>query len=279
MEANSVALHPERQNYISLYSGGGGLDLGFKTANPKARCILYVEREISASAILVDKIKRQELDDAPIYSDTGTLDCTHFAGKVDWVIAGFPCQPYSYASNQLKEKDERWLWEEPHIKRVLTEVEPRGIVLENVSGIFSGGLQTIMGDLASFGYDAQWTCIKASDVGSPQRRERVFCLADRRGEGRYVADSISKRGRGRNHKRKHAVDDFPAGPKASAKWRDILSRRPDLAPATLEYKVRRMADGAERGLARYQQLRIAGNLVIPEQANYALQVLAQRINA
>ncbi len=174
-----MAIHSEK--YISLYSGGGGLDLGFRLANPDACPILYVEREFQAAALLVDHIEAGLLEPAPVWSDTGTLDCEPFVDRVDWIIGGFPCQPFSVAGGKLGTDDPRWLW--PHIERLAREIRPRGLFLENVPGLFHGGIEYVLGGLAALGYDAEWICVRASDVGAPHRRERVFIMAYRSSGG------------------------------------------------------------------------------------------------
>ena len=280
-----MVIHSERQTYISLYTGGGGLDLAFRRENPAARCILYVERDMEASALLADHIEARLMDAAPIWSDTGTLDCRPFAGKVDWVIGGFPCQPWSFAGKRSTTDDSRWLW--PHIERIIREVRPRGLFLENVPGLVRGGLELVLKGLAEGGFDAEWGSLKASDVGASHRRERLFILAYRNDglsvaenekiQVITVADSVSKRGRGWHTGGEYAEHDFAPGPSASAEWRDILSRRPDLAPATIEYKNGHLANGMARGLARYAQLRILGNGVVPQQAAAAFRLLKERL--
>ena len=178
---NSVVIHSEQQTYISLYTGGGGLDLAFRRENPAARCILYVERDIEASALLADHIETGLMDAAPIWSDSSTLDCRPFAGKVDWVIGGFPCQPWSFAGKRSTTDDSRWLW--PHIERIIREVRPRGLFLENVPGLVRGGLELVLRGLAESGFDAEWGSLKASEVGASHRRERLFILAYRNDSG------------------------------------------------------------------------------------------------
>jgi DNA-cytosine methyltransferase len=161
-------------NYISLYTGAGGLDLGFKLAVPSARTICYVERDAAASALLVDHMQANQLDDAPLWSDSATFDCKPWIGSVDFIIGGFPCQPWSAAGKRKGTEDERWLW--PHIFRLVREIRPSGVFLENVTGLLSGGIEHVLGDLAAIGYDAEWTSIRASDIGAPHRRARVFIL-------------------------------------------------------------------------------------------------------
>ena len=164
---------------LSLYSGGGGLDLGFRMAVPDARTVCYVERDAASIEVLVTNMQKGRLDEAPIWTDSGTFDGKPWRGTVDWIIGGFPCQPWSVAGAQRGTDDERWLW--PHIRRIAREVEPRGLFLENVPGLFLGGIQPVLGDLAEDGYDAIWTTVRASDVGAPHRRERCFIMAYRSG--------------------------------------------------------------------------------------------------
>lgn len=162
---------------LSLYSGGGGLDLGFRLAVRGARTVCYVERDAAAIALLVDHMQTGQLDDAPLWSDSGTFDGQPWRGKVDWIIGGFPCQPFSVAGKLSGTDDERWLW--PHIERLVREIRPGGLFLENVPGLFHGGIEHVLGGLASLGYDAEWITVRASDVGATHRRERVFILAQR----------------------------------------------------------------------------------------------------
>jgi len=192
----NVALHTGQQTYISLYTGGGGLDLGFRRANPDAVPLLYVERELPAAALVVDHIKAGLLDEAPVWADTGTLDCRPFAGKVDWIIGGFPCQPFSYAGSRRGTDDERWLWE--HIRRLASEIRPRYLFLENTPGVLvRSGIGTVLGELSEIGYDAEWVSVRASAVGAPHRRERVFILAHKQlGNAEHDGLSASEEPRG-----------------------------------------------------------------------------------
>ena len=168
------------ENVISLYSGGGGLDIGFRLAVPNARTVCYVEREISSVSVLVNGIEKGILDDAPIWTNSTTFDGSPWIGKVDWIIGGFPCQPWSIAGKREGKEDERWLWDD--IKQIAMSVQPTGFFLENVSGLITGhGIDSILGDLSEMGFDAQWGSVKAGEIGAPHRRERVFILAARRG--------------------------------------------------------------------------------------------------
>lgn len=120
-------------------------------------------------------MEEEALDRAPIWDDLSTFDCEPYRGLVDLVSAGFPCQPFSYAGKQRGSDDERWLW--PDVARVVREIRPSLVFLENVPGLLAHGLGDVLGDLAACGYDAEWDVFRASDVGAPHLRERIFVLA------------------------------------------------------------------------------------------------------
>jgi DNA (cytosine-5)-methyltransferase 1 len=114
-----------------------------------------------------------------------------YAGEVDCIHAGFPCQDLSVAGNRAGlDGDRSSLYVEA--LRIFGEVRPRYLFLENVPGVLTanGGeaLNRIMSDLAALGLDARWTCLRASDVGANHRRDRWWCLAsnsDRPEHGRW----------------------------------------------------------------------------------------------
>lgn len=109
--------------------------------------------------------------------DVQMFDPSEYAGKVDCIHAGFPCQDISVAGKQagVSEGTRSGLYRE--VLRIAGVVRPKQLFLENVSAILSNGLGTVLGDLASMGYDARWCCIRASDVGAPHQRDRWFLLA------------------------------------------------------------------------------------------------------
>ena len=312
--------------YISLYTGAGGLDVGYRRGNPGAIPLLYVERDFEAAAVLVEKIRTGRLDQAPIWSNTSTLDCKPFVGKVDAIIGGFPCQPFSGAGRREGTEDERWLWED--ITRLVSEIRPRELFLENVSGLFLGGIQVVIGGLSEMGYDAKWITLQAKEVGAPHQRERVFILAHSRhharstklfgkrerktsviGQGsRSVADTNNERvhneigwnspttrsgidventsGEGlerENTEGKYTTRpsgrpmEFPPGFN-DPRWTQVIEERPDLAPRIkTQSKVRGVADGLGRELARSSKLKILGNGVVPKQAAVAYQILRDEL--
>jgi DNA (cytosine-5)-methyltransferase 1 len=167
---------------LAICAGIGGLELGVGMAlGGGHRTVCYIEREAFAAAVLLARMDDQALERAPIWDDLTTFDAGRWRGCVDIVSAGFPCQPWSVAGKRKGTKDDRWIW--PAIVRIIREVEPLSVFVENVPGLYRHGLREVLSDLASLGFDAEWTDIRASEVGAPHRRERVFVLAYRDGAG------------------------------------------------------------------------------------------------
>lgn len=153
-----------------------GLRLGLEHVGYESRVVAYVEREAYAQAVLLARMADATLEPAPICDSLEGIDA-RFRGHVDCVVAGFPCQPWSTAGLQAGIDDERWLW--PEIARIIGDVQPGMVFLENVPGLVSGGgLNRVLNDLAALGYDAEWACLSAAEVGASHRRERVFILAN-----------------------------------------------------------------------------------------------------
>jgi DNA (cytosine-5)-methyltransferase 1 len=94
---------------------------------------------------------------------------------IDILTAGYPCQPFSHAGNRKGAEDERHIW--PFIKEAIGTLRPRFVVLENVRGHLSLGFKEVLKDLAEIGYDARWQIVRASDVGAPHQRARLFVIA------------------------------------------------------------------------------------------------------
>lgn len=170
MDGNVAAL-----TELSLFSGAGGGLLGTKYLLGW-RTVCYVEWDKYAVEVLRARIRDGYLDDAPIWDDAFTFDGRPWAGLVDVVTAGFPCQPFSVAGKGLAEHDPRNGW--PAVIRILREVRPRYALLENVPGLLSKSyIRTVFGDLAEAGYAAEWDCITAQEIGANHKRERLWIVA------------------------------------------------------------------------------------------------------
>lgn len=161
---------------ISLFSGAGGLDLAARAVGIRTAC--YVEWDPYAQGVIMSRMRSGELDDAPMWDDVTTFDGTAWRGKVDIVFGGFPCQDLSFAGKRagIVEGARSGLWR--HFARIVGEVGPRLVLVENVPGLLAnGGLGVVLGDLATLGFDAEWFVLSAADVGAPHRRERVWIVA------------------------------------------------------------------------------------------------------
>lgn len=93
----------------------------------------------------------------------------------DIICGGFPCQPFSLAGKQRGLEDERWLW--PEFARVIDEAKPSIVVAENVPGLRARGLRPVLADLASLGFNVEWHHFRASDLGAPHERNRIWIVA------------------------------------------------------------------------------------------------------
>lgn len=154
---------------IDTFSGIGGFSLAARWLGG-IETVQFVEREPYCQRILA-----KHFPNVPIHDDICTFDPE--PGSADIVCGGFPCQDISTAGKQagIKEGTRSGLFYE--LIRVVRVVRPRYVVLENVAAIVSNGLNTVLGELAEAGYDCEWACIRASDVGACHRRDRWWCAA------------------------------------------------------------------------------------------------------
>lgn len=179
---------------ISLCAGIGGIDIGLAEW---CRTVCYVERETFAASVLVARMEDASLDPAPVWDDLTTFEGAEFRGAVDLITGGYPCQPFSVAGNRRGADDERHLW--PHVRDILRDTGAPLAFFENVPGHVSLGLSDVLGDLASLGFDAEWTCNTASEIGSSMEGERLFILASANGvresQSRWLFAKIWRRDR------------------------------------------------------------------------------------
>jgi DNA (cytosine-5)-methyltransferase 1 len=251
-------------NILSICAGIGGLDLGIRIAVPDARTVCYVEREAFAIAILAARMADDSLDEAPVWADLGTFDGKPWRGVVDCIAAGLPCQPYSVAGQRRGDKDERYIW--PDFFRIVSEVQPAVVFLENVPG-FIAWFRPVGEELCRLGYELEAGLFSAAEVGASHQRERLFVLADAGGAG--LAERREPELVGQCQAAERDCPDFRPGPGERDEWRRILERWPKVEPA-----VRRVADGTA---SRLDRLRALGNSVVPLQAAYAFETLARRL--
>lgn len=141
--------------------------------------IAYCEMAEYPRRVLAARMADGFLKPAPILHDATRLPMSDLLGRVDVLCAGFPCPPVSVAGQQRGEDDERWLW--PAVRDACGALRPGLIFLENVPGIVTANdgreFRSVIGDLASLGYAAEWGCLGSADVGASHGRERWWCLA------------------------------------------------------------------------------------------------------
>lgn len=157
----------ERLTIGSLFSGVGGLELGLERAG-LGPVLWQAESDPYCRRVLA-----RHWPEARRYTDVRHVDA--HADRVDVVCGGFPCQPVSVAGQRRAQADERWLW--PEFARVVRELRPAWVVAENVPGLRSAGLRDVLADLAALGFDAEWSCLSAAQVGAPHLRRRLFLVA------------------------------------------------------------------------------------------------------
>ena len=159
----------------SAFSGIGGFELGLERAIPNSKTVWQIEQNL-----FCQKILQKHWPDAKIYDDVREVG-VHNLEPVDIFCAGFPCQDISVAGKGegLDGKKSGLWWE---CFRIISELRPRIIVLENVSAITFRGGREVVGSLASIGYDTEWQVISARMFGAPHRRDRWVCVG-------YVANT------------------------------------------------------------------------------------------
>ena len=157
----------------SLCTGYGGLDMAVETYF-NAEMVWCAENDKYASKVIYERF------DKPNLGDIKQIDWASVE-PIDILTAGYPCQPFSHAGQRKGDNDERHIW--PHILKGISILRPKYIVLENVRGHLSLGFKEVLSDLAKNGYDAKWRIVRASDIGAPHQRARLFIIAYSNGEG------------------------------------------------------------------------------------------------
>ena len=161
-------------NELALFAGAGGGILGGHLLGWRTICA--VEWEAYPASVLCARQNDGFLSSFPIWDDVQTFDGKPWRGIVDVVSGGFPCQDISAAGKGAGIEGERsGMWKE--MARVICEVRPKYVFVENSPMLTSRGLGTVLGDLAKMGFDAAWGVLGASDIGAKHHRERIWICA------------------------------------------------------------------------------------------------------
>lgn len=228
---------------LHLFAGAGGSHLAGELLGWES--VGSVEIEPYCQAVL-----RHHYPNEVIHGDIRTYSGIPLAGMVDGVCGGFPCQDISSAGKGAGITGKRsGLWKE--FARIIGEIHPRWAFIENSPLLRSRGMEVVLEDLAALGYDAEWSTYRASDIGAPHRRDRLFILA---------SDAASKR-----------LDGGHWAERQPAKVVD----EPWVGEAAIDAAARILGMGY--GMAnRAHRIRAIGNGWVPLQAAEAFRQLAHR---
>jgi DNA (cytosine-5)-methyltransferase 1 len=223
---------------LDLFSGIGGFSIGLERTGG-FETVAFCEIEEFPRRVL-----KKHWPEVPCYHDVRelTADTLRRDGiAVDVICGGFPCQDISEAGHRAGIDGERsGLWKE--FARLIGEIRPDFAIVENVPELLTGDrgrwFGRVLGDLASLGYDAEWHCIQAADLGAAHIRDRVWIAA-------YVPDATQKRSLER-WRQQFQKSRAPAG--------DVHSFTDEPMPA-------RVADGVP---SRMDRIGACGNAVVPQ---------------
>jgi DNA (cytosine-5)-methyltransferase 1 len=272
----------EKLSGLDLFSGIGGIGLAL---DEWVRVVAYCERDKYAQSVLLSRMAERQIASAPIWDDVTTLR-GEMLPRIDIIFGGFPCQDISSAGLRAGLAGERsGLFFE--IVRLAKETRAPFVFLENVPAIRTRGLREVVGAFAKMGYDSRWTCLSASSLGAPHKRERWFLLAhangsELRNEQRWSSGKCWQR---ENESRDNgsagimADTDCPgleglAETEVSRQWqRQIKTRADSLSNGqfwAVEPNVGRVVNGLPN---RVDRIKCLGNSVVPIQAKTAFEKL------
>jgi DNA (cytosine-5)-methyltransferase 1 len=241
----------EPLTFGSLFAGIGGFDLGFERAGMV--CKWQVEIDDYANRVL-----RKHWPDVRRWPDVRTWPQPD-TERVDVICSGFPCQDISYAGLGAGIQGERsGLFFEA--VRVVRQLKPRILVLENVAALLTRGMDAVLGTLAAIGYDAEWESLPASAFGCYHERDRVFIVAYKQGAVSGVFGQSRAEWQAQFKHRRLASSSQA---RAVERFGDRMEGEPDVACL-----VHGVSDGLGRGL---------GNAVVPQVAEYVGRMVVERL--
>jgi DNA (cytosine-5)-methyltransferase 1 len=244
-------------NELALFAGAGGGILGGKLLGWRTVCA--VEWEPYPASVLCARQNDGLLPPFPIWDDVQTFDGNPWRGIVDVVSGGFPCQDISAAGKGAGiDGEASGMWRE--MARVICEVRPRFVFVENSPMLTSRGLGRVLGDLASMGFDARWGVLGAADVGANHQRDRIWIMGNSDRKSRLQANTKT------NSKRVH----WEA-------WNDIGWKYWERTTAPDWTLSETVSDGISDGVAyRVDRLKAIGNGQVPLCAATAWRILSNQ---
>ena len=239
---------------LDLFRGAGGLHLAAEISGD-LKTIAFSEIDPYASATLARRW--------PTVPNLGDITMVREFPDADIICGGFPCQDISVGSHTKTgiRGSRSGLWVE--MFRAITQVQPSGVLIENSNQLPKKGLDIVLYDLASAGYDAEWYTVTASSIGAPHKRERTCVVAYRqrqRGGGLGTPFDLVQRGSWEWTGDPDLRQIFDSPFLASTRWPQPLLR------------------GMDDGVAgRVHRLRQIGNGVVPQLFSQLFDLLKWRI--
>ncbi|GAB3278456.1 hypothetical protein GCM10027347_52880 [Larkinella harenae] len=160
---------------LSFCPGLRGLERGLERVFQSIRVAAYVEIEAFICENLLAAMEAGLLAPSPIWTNLKTFNPQPLRNRIDGIIGGYPCQPFSLAGQRKGEDDPRHLW--PYIQRSIAAIKPVWCFFENVSGHLSMGYAEVYRSLRDMGYAVESGIYSAEEVGAPHERDRLFILA------------------------------------------------------------------------------------------------------
>lgn len=257
-------------NYGSLFAGIGGIDLGLDRAG------MHCEWQVEISPFC-RKVLAKHWPDVRRYNDVRECGKYNLA-PVDFIAGGFPCQGISKCNKdgQGLQDSRSGLWYE--YQRIIAEMRPRWVLIENVRNIFNRGFENVLAGLWEIGYDAEWSIVPACVFGAAHTRERMFIVAYPNGKRWYARDQDQK-GLVETHcvpqinrKKCHSTGGFDGAGiftrngGQSGDCQDGFGQIDEFPPwPYIEPRMDRTVDGVSGGVDR---LRALGNAVVPQIAEW-----------
>lgn len=256
----------------SLFSGIGGMDLGLERAGMECRWQVEIDP-------FCNKVLEKHWPGVKRYGDIRAVDAAKLE-RVDLIAGGFPCQDLSRIGRRAGiDGDRSGLWSDFY--RVVCELRPGFVLVENVAGLLDGGIGRVLGDLAQIGFDAEWEVLPAAAFGAPHLRQRVYLVAyagGKRSQGiiQAWAEEVATRRGSREHAAMGAVpvlrgfplhDPFESCVGMRLPANRGVGDRPIHGSGWWEIgpSVFRVANGLPR---RVDRLKAIGNAVVPQVAEW-----------
>ena len=204
-------------NELALFAGAGGGILGGHLLGWRTVCA--VEWEAYPASVLVARQNDGLLPPFPIWNDVQTFDGKPWRGIVDVVSGGFPCQDISAAGKGAGIDGERsGMWKE--MARIISEVRPKYVFVENSPMLTSRGLGAVLADLAKIGFDAEWGVLSAADVGANHKRERIWIVGKSTEQSRFFSHSEYNRNGWRKQQQESTKKTTIADARCKSTWPD-----------------------------------------------------------